>query len=706
MERKQTPTPLAFPEAAPTQSSEILYRSLVESLTEYAVFAVSPAGAITTWNAGAQKTFGYDVSEVVGKSFALIFTPEDAAAGAPRTELADAHQGGRTHYERWHVRKDGTRFWATNTIAPIYNAAGALIGFTKLVADTTESYRAREALRDSEERLRLLIESVPEYAIFSLALDGSITTWSSTASNTLGYAEHEILGKPFAQLFAPEDVANGVPAIVLEKARAWGALDEERWFVRKDGSRFLGSEKVSRIKQGSKTAAPGFVHVVHDITERNQVADEMRRRAMIDQLTELPNRGTFLEHLHRAIAAIKRRSTNLFAVLFIDLDDFKEVNDTFGHIVADRLLEITARRLERCARAEDVVARIGGDEFAILLNGINDLGDANDAADRISAEMRRAIPIDTHTVRATVSVGIAIGSPRYDRPEDVLRDADAAMYDAKAGGRGRSVVFGTSSAAGGRSEFDLETDLRHAIERNELWVAYQPVMRLADASIVGFEALVRWQHPRRGLLQPGEFILRAEQSESIVALDRWVLREACTALASWRTRFTCPDLAINVNFSSKEFSDPRVLDELRSVLSTTGLPPGLLHIEITESSIMERSDRTTALLGAIRALGVELHVDDFGVGYSSLAALGRMPVHALKIDRSFIADIDSRKGALLVHTITHLAHNLGLAAIAEGIETVEQLNGLIAVKCEYGQGFLFSEPLDVGRATQFLAQTL
>jgi diguanylate cyclase (GGDEF)-like protein len=378
------------------------------------------------------------------------------------------------------------------------------------------------------------------------------------------------------------------------------------------------------------------------------------------------------------------------------------VNDTFGHVVADRLLEITARRLERCARAEDIVARIGGDEFAVLLNGISDLDDANGAADRISAEMRKPVPIDNLSVRATVSVGIALGSPRYERPEDVLRDADAAMYDAKAGGRGRSMVFMSPLTPRG-SAFDLEADLRHAISRNELRVAYQPVVRLADSSIAGFEALVRWQHPRRGLLQPLDFILKAEETDLIVAIDRWVLNEACATLMDWRSEFGRPDLAVSVNFSSKEFSDPDLVDDLRTVLAKTCLPPSFLHIEITESAIMERSDRTTALLAAIRGLGVELQVDDFGVGYSSLAALGRMPVNALKIDRSFVATIDSRNGALLVHTITQLAHNLGLAAIAEGIETIEQLEGLVAIACDYGQGFLFSPPLDASEAAELLA---
>lgn len=681
-----------------------LYRSLVESLNEYAVFAISLAGVIMTWNRGAESTFGYAALDVVGKSFEMIFTPEDIAAGFPKSELADVLRSRRTHYERWHVRKDGTRFWATISVSPMHDDAGTLIGITKLVADTTESHRAREALRDSEERLRLLIESVPEYAIFSIAPDGSITTWNAAAHRSLGYAEEEIVGKHFEQLFSPDDVANGVPAIVLQKAAVLDVVDEERWFVRKDGSRFLASEKISRLKPGSNSRSGGFVHIAHDITERNLFTEEMRRRASIDELTELPNRKAFFEHLHRAIAAIKRRSKRLFAVLFIDLDHFKAVNDTYGHVIADRLLEITARRLERCARTEDVVARIGGDEFAVLLNGINGISDANDAADRISAEMRKPVPIDALNVNATVSVGIAMGSPHYERPEDVLRDADAAMYVAKTGGRARAIMFSCDWGEPTRSNYDLAGDLHHAVERNELRIVYQPVVRLADSSIAGFEALVRWQHPRRGLLQPTDFILKAEESDLILAIDRWVLRTACRSLASWRAQFARPDLSMSVNFSSKEFSRPGVVDDVRDVLEATATPTRCLHLEITESAFMERSDRTTSLLTEIRDLGVELQVDDFGVGYSSLAALGHMPVHALKIDRSFVTTMNSVKGAELVRTVTNLAHNLGLEAIAEGIETDEQLAGLVANNCDYGQGYLFAEPLDTEAAVALLGR--
>jgi diguanylate cyclase (GGDEF)-like protein/PAS domain S-box-containing protein len=684
-------------------ADNLLYRSLVESLSEHAIFAISPTGDIITWNTGAENTYGYSKRDIIGKSFKMTFSAEDLAAGVPENELHEAHEGRRATYERWNVRKDGTRFWAANNMAPIYGAGNALIGFTKFVADMTESYRAREALQDSEERLRILIESVPEYAIFSLALDGSITSWNSAAHRALGYADHEIIGKQFAALFAPEDISNGVPEIVLQKATILGKVDEERWFLRKDGTRFLGSEKICRLRAGKKRSSQGFVHVAHDITAHKEFADDLRRRAAIDPLTGLANRTTFFDHVERAIALVKRRSAHLFAVMFIDLDHFKEINDAFGHMVADRLLEITARRLESCARTEDIVARIGGDEFAILLNGIHDATDAEEAASRIGAEMRKPIFVDTQSVYATVSVGIAMGTPQYDSPETILRDADSAMFVAKAGGRARSMVFTGSIDGINRFGLDLQGDLRHAIERAELRVVYQSIVRLADSTISGFEALVRWEHPRRGLLYPADFILRAEATDIIIAVDRWVLATACSALAGWRAQLANRSLCVSVNLSSKQFTHPDLISHLHATLQAAHLTPDSVHLEITESAIMEKSCKTEKMLAAVSDAGFELHVDDFGVGYSSLSVLRDLPVKALKIDQSFITKMDTRNGIELVRTIIQLAHNLGLVAIAEGIENVDQLSTLVAMSCDYGQGFFLSEPCDAESVERMLA---
>jgi diguanylate cyclase (GGDEF)-like protein/PAS domain S-box-containing protein len=679
---------------------QVLYRFLVDSLTEYAVFAVSPNGIVISWNAGAQKIFGYTQAEIVGNSFAIIFTTEDVNAGAPQNELSSARSGAQIQHDRWHVRKDGTRFWGTNTVQPLLDATGELLGFTKLVRDATASHAALEKLSDSEQELRLLIESVSDYAIFSTARDGTIRSWSAGAQSLFGYSQADIIGRNFAQLFSSDDVAAGVPTAELRRATLRGTTNVERWMQRADGSRFLASGKLCELRRDVAGELRGFVGIAHDITADDAASQELRRRAQYDELTELANRRTFHEHVQRAIALMKRRPAHLFAVLFIDLDHFKGVNDEFGHHIADGLLTVTARRLEGCVRSEDIVARIGGDEFAILLNGINGINDATDAADRIGLEMREPATIDGRNVRATVSIGISLGSRKYKKPEQILRDADTAMYAAKTEGRARAVTFSPALIIDGEPLFDLAADLRHAIEHAEMRVAYQPIVELRTRRITGFEALVRWEHPRRGLLAPTHFIPRAEQSDLIITIDRWVIREATRQLATWQARGIGGDLQISVNISSKELSRDDFITELRAALAGCGLAPTSLRLEITESAMIERSEQVRECVRAIRAMGIELHLDDFGTGFSSLGWLQHITVDALKIDASFVGTIDSPTGRELVKSVITLAHRLQLSAIAEGIENTEQLDRLIEFGCDFGQGELFSAPLpaaDAGR---------
>jgi len=692
--------PTASIPAVNTLASElILYRFLFNSLTEYAVFAVSPTGLVISWNAGAAQTFGYADKEILGKTFDIIFTPEDALAGAPREELATAFSGVQTQHDRWHVRKDGTRFWGTNTVQPLKDAMGALLGFTKLVRDTTISHNALEALSDSEQQLRLIFESVRDYAIFSMSLGGIIKSWNAGAEKTFGYTQAEIIGRDFSVLFAADDVSAGWPATELRKASIQGSANIERWLIRKDGSCFLASGKLSQLKPDVAGEPRGFVSIAHDSTAQHATVQELSRRARYDELTDLPNRRTFYEHVQRAIGLLKRRSTHLFAVLFVDVDHFKKVSDEFGHGVADELLAMVARRLESSVRAEDVVARLGGDEFGILLNGINGVADANDAAERIALHMREPITIDQYVIGATLSIGIAIGKVRYDRPEDILRDADSAMYTAKLEGRARAVLFDPGLEAD--DTIDLVADIRQAIKGDELRIAFQPIIRLCDNTLVGFESLVRWEHPRRGLLLPISFIPKAEHSDLIVAIDRWMLLAGCRQLASWQAEGIDPGLQISINVSSREFSREAFLNDLRQILESSGLAPGCLRLEMTESVIMEQSTNTHTLLRAIRDLGVLLDIDDFGTGFSSLAALQHFAVDALKIESAFVANMRSDHGAKLIKTILFLAHEFGITTIAEGIETAEQAQHLTTIGCQFGQGHFFAPVLDAEGARRF-----
>jgi EAL domain-containing protein (putative c-di-GMP-specific phosphodiesterase class I) len=363
------------------------------------------------------------------------------------------------------------------------------------------------------------------------------------------------------------------------------------------------------------------------------------------------------------------------------------------------MLSTTARRLEQCVRTEDVVARIGGDEFAILLKGINGIADAHDASERIRIEMLKAIWVDDQELCASVSVGIAIATPKHLQPDDIMRDADAAMYIDKAEGRARSVAFPASTNH--EAEINLAMDVHRAIERNQLRLVYQPIVRLSDSTIAGFEALVRWQHPRRGLLQPVDFIPLAEQSDLIFLIDRWMIREAAAQFVKWQAQGMDLQLQLSINVSSKEFATSNLFGDLSQILESSGLGATSLRLEITESSFMEQSDQVMTLLAAIRTLGVRIDIDDFGTGYASLSALQHVSVDALKIDSSFVATMFSENGAKLIASVITLAHDFGIVATAEGVETAEQLTQLVVLGCDFGQGFFIARPLDADAAGRF-----
>ncbi len=689
--------------SAQNATTEDLYRFLVESVTEYAIFAIATDGIVISWNSGAERAFGYAPQEVLGRSFDLFFTPEDIVDGAPVEELRLARAEGRADCERWHVRKDGSRFWGINTVQPLRSGAG-FSGYTKIVRDTTEGHLAAEALRESEERMRILLESVEDYAIVSLSATGSIETWNSGAERLFGYTSREAIGEHFALLYTRHDAALGVPGAELRQASAEGTSVDERWHVRKDGSRFFATGKVTRVRAagpqrdrvGYVTVADrvGYVKVAHDITERKELEDAMRHEAFHDGLTGLPNRSLFVEHLRRTIAQSLRHNSRTYGVLFIDVDNFKSLNDDVGHVLADRVLIAFGARLATFSRAEDVVARLGGDEFAMLVGDLAGTHEALAVAARLHAGLNEAFLIEGRQVFTSASVGIAMGSSHYEEPEEVLRDADIAMYAAKTQGRSKSALFDSTMYRELIARHELERELRNAVRNRELHTVYQPILALENPRVTGFEAFVRWDHPSRGRLGPAEFLPVAAESRAIVAIDRWVLRRACRDVSAWQAEHAeSAPLTLSVNLSSRQFADPSFPDLVRDVLRETGFDASHLKLEITENSLMESAHVTTSL-SVLRELGVELYIDDFGTGYSSLTSLRKLPVSALKIDRSFVAGMLSDTGSReIVRSVVTLAHNFDLMAIAEGVESVEQLVALRALNCERGQGYLFSEPL-------------
>ncbi|MBE9017915.1 EAL domain-containing protein, partial [Chroococcidiopsidales cyanobacterium LEGE 13417] len=443
-----------------------------------------------------------------------------------------------------------------------------------------------------------------------------------------------------------------------------------------------------------------------DITNRKVTEEQLLHDALHDALTGLPNRVLFMDRLSHAISLAKRRRNYLFAVLFFDLDRFKLINDSLGHSVGDQLLIAIARRLEKYLRVGDTVARLGGDEFTILLEDIKDENVATNIANRLQEELTRSFNLSGNEVFTSASIGITLSSFNYERPEDLLRDADIAMYRAKATGKARYEVFNTTMHTRAAALLQLETDLRRGLERREFQLYYQPIVSLKTSAITGFEALIRWQHPQRGLVSPAEFIPVAEETGLIVPIGWWVLREACRQLSAWKIQFPeYQSLVMSINLSAKQFTQTNLVEEITEILRETNVPAQSLKLEITESVIMDNAEIATTMLFQLQSLGIQLSIDDFGTGYSSLAYLYRFPTHTLKIDRSFInkIDIDSEQFEI-VRTIVTLAANLGMDVVAEGVETLKHLAQLKALNCGSGQGYLFSKPVDSQMAAKLLQE--
>ena len=438
--------------------------------------------------------------------------------------------------------------------------------------------------------------------------------------------------------------------------------------------------------------------------ENARLYEEIRHQALHDGLTGLANRVLFRDRVANALERNRGRDGHPFAILFIDLDDFKVLNDTLGHARGDDILVAVARRVAESLRPADTAARLGGDEFAVLLDGIGTEDRAMSIAIRLADTLREPMEVGDIVTTVAASIGIAISGGLGETADDLLRNADIAMYAAKASARGRAQLFQSVLRADAVAKTELASQLRGVEARGELRLDYQPIVELASGAVVGLEALVRWQPPDRPLLMPDRFIALAEQTGDIVPMGRWILREACRQVRAWQVRLGLPNLQVSVNLSARQFQEPDLVENVRAVLAETELTPASLVLEITESGLMQRTSGTIGRLTQLRALGIHLAIDDFGTGYSSLSYLERFPVDSLKIDRSFIAELTpTGERPAIARAIVELGRTLDLHVVAEGIEQPDQAEWLISLGCSYGQGYLYSRPLGPEAAEAFLA---
>lgn len=685
--------------------------AVVESLAD-AVYVLDADGRVVDLNAAARHAAPAGSAVAVGRPAAEVLPlPQEVAArlhasGAAGMEVdAGGPAGGPVHLG----------------VHPLQGPHGEPWGSVVVLRDISQARRAQEELRRSRDRLEAVVGErtaalvsanqalrASQESLRQIAENSSEVFWLMERDGRLAYLSpgfEQMWGLPPAGV---PDAATALRAVAPEhRAAVQAMLDEghlrpaEATFrlVHPDGSeRWVHTRAVP--VHDERGAAYRVAGVTEDVTERKRMEDQLLHDAFHDALTGLPNRALFQDRLQHSLELARRHPDRGFAVMIVDLDRFKLVNDSFGHLAGDRLLADVADRLRGCLRDGDTVARFGGDEFALLLDGVADAGQGLRGAARIQQAFAEPFAPHGHEVFVTPSIGLVLSGDEGAGPEELVRRADTAMYRAKELGGARCEVFDRAMHARALARLSLETELRRALERGELEAAYQPIVSLADGQVVAFEALVRWRHPQRGVLAPGAFLEVAEETGLIVAMDRWVLREACTRLRGWRERHPASALHVTVNLSGNQFAHGGLLEFLEQTLAQTGVDVDWVRLEITEGALVGRAEQ--AVLGELRARGVQMLIDDFGTGYSNLGYLHRLPISALKVDRTFLAGAEPNYA--IVGAVVALARNLGKDVVVEGVERADQLARLVEMGAGYAQGYLFSPPVDAGAAECLLTR--
>ncbi|MCC6329258.1 MAG: EAL domain-containing protein, partial [Acidobacteria bacterium] len=561
------------------------------------------------------------------------------------------------------------------------SSLGRLSASVQHALDLGEAQRMRDqsirSLRESEEKFRSMVETTNEW-IWEEDLAGRIIYSNQAVKTILGCPTEEVMGRFVNDLILEDDCLffTEVYREAISEKKGWSQM--VRRFRHRNGSICYLESNATPVL-GLDGEVVGFRGSDRDITERKRTEAQLLHDAFHDSLTGLANRTLFMEHLQLCIAKGKSRRPRRFAVLYLDFDRFKIINDSLGHAEGDKLLKYIARRLEACTRPGDLVARFGGDEFVILLGDLSEQSEALLVAERIRNDLNDPFDIGQRTIFITTSIGVALSTTKGRSAEDMVRDADISMYAAKASGGAQYQIFDEAMHAKASRKLQLETEMRSAFENREFELLYQPVVRLDSGELVGFEALIRWDHPTRGILPPSEFIPIAEENGLIFKLGQWTVQESCRQMREWQQLYPkAENLTVAVNLSSKEFRQPELAEKVAASLRSTGLPGKCLKLEITESHIMDHTGPALKMINRLRALGVEFSLDDFGTGYSSLSYLHRLPFSYLKIDRSFVSQMcESTENSEIVNTIIRLAQSLNMKVVAEGVETPEQAHKLL-----------------------------
>jgi diguanylate cyclase (GGDEF)-like protein/PAS domain S-box-containing protein len=664
--------------------SEEKYRVLLDGVHDHAIFLLDRGGRVVSWNAGAERIKGYTADEIIGRDFSCFFSPEDINLGRPAEVLGITATRGRYQEDGIRVRKDGSQFWASVTFTALRDADGSLRGFSEISRDLSES-------KESEARYRGLLEAAPD-AMVVVNQAGEIVLLNVQAEKQFGYRRDELVGQKMKNII-PEGFAERLIADALRSAE--DALAQQIGTgIELNGKRKDGSEFPIEIMLSPLESAEGILvtAAIRDITTRKRSEALMIHSSEHDFLTGLPNRMLLSDRVNQAIRMAIRHKRKV-AVLFVDLDGFKHINDSLGHSTGDKLLQSVGKRLVGCVRGSDTVSRLGGDEFVVLLSEEEDSEGASITAKRMLRAVAEAHFIDQHDLHIACSIGVSLYPDDGLNAETLIKNADTAMYQAKENGRQTYQYFKPAMNVRAVERQSLEGSLRRALEGQEFVVHYQPKVHLKTGRITGAEALLRWMHPTRGPVPPGQFIPVAEDCGLILPIGTWVLRQACQQARAW-VDAGLPPLTMAVNISAMQLRNENFLEGIFDILQETRLDPRLLELELTESVLMKHAESTTSILTALRDRGVQVAVDDFGTGYSSLSYLRKFPIDELKIDQSFVGQITTVPDeTVIVRAVIGLARSLKLRVVAEGVETHEQLAFLQAHHCDEAQGYYFSRPV-------------